>query len=351
MRIFTWSLLSGALLLLALGYLHMQGDPATPVLPEARTSYLELMPESSGENPRLHHRGPDGFDRWIDLSYQNGETGKLIFGEKGKLQEAIYRFADGSLRKTMRFAADGKTLTEGFELRASDRSTIWRTESVNRNAVSVTTVYWAGGKQVFSVVEESRQQGVRSSKFYRQDGTLQLARTENASGVLLSEKVFDQAGTLRSSLTSSTGATQVDYFRANGTLDFRQLYESYDYQKSGPEGQSIAAVARILQKVLVLGDDGDTVMRVLTIAGGYKPFVQQELKANEDGTRSRFVLDEKGQVITAKRLGKDNRQIDGFVEAKGVQHDFDPLYTAKPGGRAAEVFAEWKAEEAKASKH
>lgn len=347
MRILTWALLSGALLVSGLGYLHSQGEIPVDPLPEPRTTFMELMPESSGENPRVHHRGVDGNDLWIDLSYSNGESGKLTFGKNGKLQEAEYRFADATVRKSMRFAPDGKTLIEGFEVRSTDRTVLWRTESANRNALSVTTVYWIDGKQPFSVIEEDRHQGTRSSKFYRRNGGLHLTRQEDAAGVLLSEKVYDEAGTLRSALTSLPGATQVDYFRANGKLEFRQLYEAYEFQKEGPEGIAVASVARILQKVLVLADDGDTVMRMLTISGGYKPFVQQELVANEDGTRSRFVLDKKGQVITAKRLGKDNRQIDGVVEAKGSQHDFDPLFTEKPGAVASKLFSEWKAEESK----
>lgn len=348
MRILTAALISGALILLGLGYLHMIGEPPQPPPLDLRMSYREVMPEQFGELPRVHHRGPNGLDTHVDLTFTNGDTGTLKFGASGVLQEAEYKFADGALRKQMRFAADGKTLVEGFELRR-DRTQMWRTESFNRNSFAVTTVYWIGGKQPFSVIEENRQQGTRTSKYFRQDGSIQLSRMESASGILLSEKVFDVAGKLQSELSSKTGETTVDYFAASGKLAFKQVYEAYEYQKDGPNGQAVPAVARVLKKVLVVAEDGDTVMRILTISGGFKPFVQQELKANEDGTRSRFVFDEKGQLVTAKRLGNNNRAIEGFVEPKDAEHQFDPRYTEKPGVVASKVFGAWKEAEAKAS--
>ena len=349
MRILISALLAGVLLLLSLGYLHVTGEvPATPT-PELRTTYLEVMPESSGENPRVHHRGPDGIDRWVDLSFKNGETGKLTFGENGRLREAVYLYADGVPRKTMRFAADGVSIVEGFEHR-HDRSLLWRTETSNANELVVTTVFWTDGKQPFSVIEENRAQNTRASKYFRPNGSLQLARTHNLDGVLLSEKAYNESGVVLSELSSKPGLTQVDYFRANGTLEFRQLYDAYELEQARPDGSSFATVSRILAQVLVIAEDGDTVLRQLTISGGYSPYVQQELKANEDGTRTRFVFNKEGQTITAKLLSKDNRQVNGFVEAKGTQHAFDPSYTQKPGAAGTTVVSEWKSEEAKASK-
>ena len=348
MRILQPYVLFGALILcvVSLGACFLSPEPKTDWFLQTRADYMEMMHEDTNEYPRIHHTDSFGNDLWIALRYKNGESGKLTMGPEGKLSLAEYYFADGSLRKTMRFDKDGKTLFEGHELH-NDRSLFWKTESVNRDTYTVTTIYWPGGVTPFSVIEENRTHAMKTVKYFRQSGVLHVETLQTAAGQVLSQKTYDERGTIRSALTAGTGVAEVDYFRPNGKLEFKQVYEAYEYTRDLPDGKPFASVARFLRKVLIVGDDGDTVMRVLTMSAGLNPFVQMELKPNDDGTRTRYNLDNDGVVLSAKRLDKSNKQIPNVVEEKGPPRKFDAGLTAQPNVETERAIATWKAAQSK----
>lgn len=343
MRILKIALYPISFLTLVLGYLYLTAEPVLKPLPQPRTSFYEVMPEGSGENPRLHHL-EDGQDKVIDLSFTNGETGTLVFAKSGKLSQALYYFTDGSLRKSMRFKPDGETIVEGMELSRNDRTLLWKTESINRDSLSVTSVYWPGGQQPFSVIELNHDKGFKTTKVFRQNGAEWLDRLEDHD-LLISEKYFDEAGLLRGrfSLDKASGESQQDGLRADGTLEFRQLFESFAYTKLGRHGEDVEGTALFLRKVLLVAENGDTIMRILTLTRGADGFVHEELKANEDGTRSRYKLDKEGKVVNIRRLDEQNRIIDGAdnTTEKGETHTFDARYTEKPGSVWRAAVAQW----------
>lgn len=341
MRMLKPALVYGAVFLVLAGLAGIFSSKTDPAFtPQTQSTRLELMAEDSAELPRLHHYDADGIETHVDLRWKEGETGKLTRNPHGQLSEAEFRFANGSVRKLMRFAPDGKTLIHGFEL-SEKKEKIWETESSNRNSFISTKVYWSGGTQKYAEVEDNRSQGLRTTKYYRRDGTLWVWKLEKIGGPLVSEKSYYESGTVRSALTSNTGSTEVDFFREDGTLEFRQIYESYDMDGSDSEGQTIQTTARFLRKVLLIDETGNTVIRDLTLSSGMKRFIETELKANDDGTRSRFTLNEDGIVLNARRLDGKNRVIGVQAESKGELHKYEDRLLEQPGETSKQAVKQW----------
>lgn len=218
--------LAGLALVFSVGLVAHQPAPKViePDVPQPVSSYVEVMPEGSNENSRIHILDEDGVDKEIRIKYADDSEGLLLLYPSGKVKLERRTFVNGSLRKEANFDEDG-VLISGIEKRL-DSSILWVAVGQERNRVS-TKSYWPSG-QLFLERVVDRDSKMTELTFHREDGSVWMNMFRDHD-VLVTLKVYDQNARLRvlyGPVTdgSTSAPAQVVYFNEDGTPDFDQRY-------------------------------------------------------------------------------------------------------------------------------
>lgn len=313
-------------------------------------SRVEMMPETSPEFRRVHYAGPNGKDLKIEIAYRNNDYGYLFYRQDGTQREFLVVFPDGKTERIHSyFDVTGKVITKGFEVR-KDGSKLWTAEQPVAGGDITTTVYWQDGKTVFSVAVRSKDR--IETTFFKKDTTQKWVRlVTNLNGdIVYAEDVYGDTGNLvRSRQTDDGYAGTMDYYRADGTLYFRQTWErqSYgDYDDYGhgygyPGGYGYSSTPT-LKTVTVFGADGKTATLELALS-----YPRSVATWDQKGTKIVRFLKWDGSVESVQYVSKSgsttaNNSPTG-AEAKLPAYDATELTVGLP--KPVDCRAEWKAAE------
>lgn len=229
---------------------------------------IEMMPENSPEFLEKHYPGPDGKDLKTEIQYRNGDFGVKIYRADNTLAEWTITFRAGGTKLHAVFAKDGKQVILGEEFRA-DRTLKW--QASNKDSVVTTKTYYYDGNTVFSVVQRGIGADVEDASYFRLNGNIwmrQIAGVSDKSKPQL-EEVWNLEGqkvyARRSSDKDGKTATDITYFRPDGTAKFTQHWTSYTYQGYGYEygDYYYPSSTTVVSWVEEYGEDGTTVTRRL----------------------------------------------------------------------------------------
>lgn len=235
-------------------------------------SRVEMMPETSPEFRRVHYTGPDGKDLKVEIAYRNNDYGYLFYREDGTQREFLVVFPNGKTERIHSyFDVTGKVITSGFEVR-KDGSKVWAAEQPVPGGDITTTTYWQDGKTVFSVAVRSKDKV--ETTFYKKDSTQKWVRlvTNLGGDIVYAEDLYGDNGQLvRSRKTDDGYGGTMEYYRADGTLYFRQTWErqyygGYDYDGYGYGGGGGYSTTPTLKSVTVFGADGKTPTLEVTVS-------------------------------------------------------------------------------------
>jgi len=242
------------------------GEIDTPAAPSVVT---EVMPESSGEAYRVHVRGTAGQKTEVRIRYLDGSDGVLILHKDGSVNVERRHFVDGSVRKEAYFDTDG-ILRSGFEKRI-DKSLLWKTVVSDDDKI-VTHSFWPDGK-LFQQRTFDLTNGHSHRTFFRADGIRWQDDATNQFGVLVEQRLYDQAGRLRIHYSvTKEGAGKNPFFKVvhfdeNGVIDFDQLFGySADVYFDPADGESNPNP--VVLKNVGHYTDGQLVKRTFTSASG-----------------------------------------------------------------------------------
>lgn len=247
--------------------------------PAVRT-VIEMMPDTTSEWAEVHKLTADGKKVESTVLYRNGERGIRYWRPNQTLAKEIIRFADGRDRKYAEFAADGKQIITGKEIRA-DGSTVWEAVLGEKNFVTTKT-YWKNGT-VFCVERRKVDQPKVDQWFYYPDGKQWEHYVGTHDPMQMPERVdiWREDGTMAFSHYLGLNESSYDAtYRPDGTLQMRQIWvmrPTYTYS-STPAPQR-----RVLLKVEMYSDDGTRVTREFIMdSGGY--FADRVIDRAEDGS-------------------------------------------------------------------
>ncbi len=284
-----------------------QNPPPTPVSTKP-ADRIELMPTSSGEHLRRHIFDESGTEVETQIQYINGDRGWLRLRGDGTVAEYKLETKQGKLKIQRSFAADGKTVVAGKELR-DDGSTKILVESMPDGAIKTTT-YWFDGTHVFSI-DVRRADGSNETTFFRRSGSLWIRKSAAKADAPAVEESYDKAGKLE--LRRQPTATGVDvlHFRADGTASYKQSFT----ESSNQWGYK----SKTLIQVEEYAEDGKTVKRKLEMSDNGRNDVRSSYNYQADGTTivRRFrddgtveheeVLDRDGKVSKSKDYKEDEK--------------------------------------------
>ncbi len=324
-------------------------DHRTETTNSLTASRVEMMPETSPEFRRVHYTGPDGKDLKVEIAYRNNDYGYLFYREDGTQREFLVVFPN---RKTERihsyFDITGKVVTSGFEVR-KDGSKVWTAEQPVPGGDITTTTYWQDGKTVFSTAVRSKDR--IETTFFKKDTTQPWVRlvTSLSGDTVYAEDVYGDNGKLvRSRKTDDGYSGTVEYYRADGTLNFRQTWErqyygGYDYDGyGGPGGYGGYSPTPTLKSVTVFGADGKTATLEVTFSypGSVATWDKKGTKIvrylKYDGTVDRV------EYVSASGSTTTNNRPTGN-EAKVPSYNETELKVDMP--KPVDTRAEWKAAE------
>jgi hypothetical protein len=191
----------------------------------------------------------------------------------------------GTVLHEVKYAADGKTVVEGYHNR--DDGTRLKTITHDDKANTTTTVTcWWDGQSVFST-QVVNADGSFTNEMHHKNGAIWMKRTGTSSGVVTREETFDTNGVLQFVSEPQPGAmTLVTGYRPDGTMKSKQTFYVSTYYYGGGGQQ------RTLISVEEYAADGKTLARKITTGatnsgygywygGGYPDTVETH---NADGT-------------------------------------------------------------------
>jgi len=293
-----------------------QQKPTPPpvVVQPKPTEKIELMPDTSEEFARHHFIDATGFEVETRIDYRNGDKAVIKF-RANHSQESYKRTAkNGTVLIEQNFAADGKTITSGQELR-KDLTLKWKATQDASGAVTTKT-YWWDGTALFSEKVQQLPSGSYQTTFYRKDGTLWGKRSGPSDGVIAHEEQFNTSGKLEFTSERNGSDIVTTLYRADGTPEYRQhmieTTSSYGY------------TSRNLTSVEVLNADGKTVGRTLIMnSGGYS--VSQVVRNNADGTTTVRDVTYNGTVTHEEKRDSSGKVLSqkDYSSSDGVREDWD----------------------------
>jgi hypothetical protein len=304
-------------------------EAANPTPPPAVTQKpverVELMPDTSDEYLRRHYIDANGFEVETRIEYRNGDKATIKF-RSDKTQESYKRVAkNGSVLIEQNYAADGKTIVSGQELRA-DGTMKWK--ATQDAAGTVTTVtYWWDGKSVFSEKKQQMPSGAHETTYFRKDGsTVWMKKSGPTSGVVTKELQYGSDGKLQ--FMREKSATSIDvvttFYRADGTAEYKQ------YTTERPSGYGNYTY-RTLAYVEELAADGKTVVRKLHMNSSGYTVVKVE-RPNADGTVTVREVSYGGDVTREEKRDASGNVLDSkdYKPSDGVKESWDSRATREP---------------------
>lgn len=271
---------------------------------------IEMHPDTTPIWAERHHVTADGKKTKTDVLYRNGDTGTRFYRENQTVAKEITRFADGRQRFYAEYAADGKQIIAGSEIRA-DGTTVWTAERDARTNIVTTTRYWYNSV-VFSI--ERRKVGDANVKrtFYYRSGAKWMHFEGVHDGSLLPdvEEIWRQDGSLVFRHIKGLNETSTDFvYRADGTLHFKQVHvmRPYSYYYPGMTPQP-PQMRRMLLKIEVYDATGARAVRdyVMDAAGWY---LERVVDHNADGTHTHWSTVYDGTAFEKTIVDKDSRTI------------------------------------------
>ncbi len=224
--------LLGALAVIAvvIGGLLFTWRPAPPPPHTSNTKVTyELGAESSGIYMQKHLRRDDGTVRQTLIDYSNGALGTINYRLNGTAQDFVIVAPDGTHTLESLYAADGKTVVRGFELRA-DRTLAWNTDTLADGSLR-TVSFWSDGRQPFSISVINDKASAADFVYFRADGKLwahQWFKGLDSKGILLGEDLYSaRTGLIERSIRHVTDGRQSDtvtYYRIDGTARLRLVW-------------------------------------------------------------------------------------------------------------------------------
>lgn len=245
-----------------------------PVVTQKPTERIEMMPSDSEEFMRRHYIDATGVEVQTDIEYRNKD--KAVIKYRGDQTQSEYQRTtkDGKVVIQRYFAADGKTVVRGQELR--DDGTVKVKISQDASGAITTTTYWYDGQRVFSESVAQPNGAYKTTYFYK-NGQKWLVRSGPNTGVIATEVQYSRTGQLQFKREKSGSETTVTLYRNDGTELVRQhlvetpsQWGSYTY-KTMKSVDEMSADGKTVERTLVMSSDGWSVSQVV--------------RYNSDGTR------------------------------------------------------------------
>lgn len=289
--------------------------------------FRTLHPATSPVWMEEHFPGPNGRDLAVRTHYRNsGEVGLKIFGRNNVVATETIWTADQRVRLHAEYAADGRQVISGFELRPNGTK-LW--EASNSEGVVTKTTYWVDGTSVFSV--ERRAPGALPATaevhYFTQSGKRWMDYTGTAARNVA--EYVSRAQTLEAwsdadvhtvSISMNGDNALVSIYGSEGKLSHVQEWvpSSYGWFDDGVR-------ERRLRKVTVYSPEGK-IVRVIELIGNSVTVVT-EIAA--DGSRVAYGFTPWGAPRDAIRYNAEGGQI-GTIEAKDVHLTFDRAVVQAP---------------------
>jgi hypothetical protein len=308
----TRALTAAASLLLLAGFLTGCDNKDTgqkptppPVVSVKPTERVELMPDSSPEFLRRHFTDANGFEVETRIEYRNGDRAIVKF-RADQTQETFKRTAkDGTVLIEQNFAADGKSIVSGRELRP-DGTLKWQATQDSSGAVTTVT-YWYDGKTVFSERTAATPGGAWTGTYFRKDGKIWVKRSGSTASATDREEQYTVDGKLYAVIEQKGTEMIATLYRADGTVQYKQhMVTTTSSYGSGYTYKTMATVDEF-------DTDGKTLVRTLVMnSGGYT--VASVIHPNADGTATvrtlrwdgvvthEEVRDSSGKIISQKNV-------------------------------------------------
>lgn len=268
-----------------------------PVVVSKPAERVELMPDTSEEFLRRHYIDANGFEVETRIEYRNGDKAVLKY-RADQTQESYKRTAkNGTVLIEQNFAADGKSVVGGRELRP-DGTLKWQTTQDSSGAVT-TEVYWYDGKSVFAQTTQNPPGGAWSATYFRKDSKLWMKTSGPKTGQVTRQEVYD-GGRLAVIMERNGQDVVATALRADGTAEFKQ----YITETASNYGGYVYSNIRYVEEFAA---DGKTVVRKLVMdSNGYG--VTAVERTNPDGTTTVRTLRYDRTVI-----GEETRDANGNV--------------------------------------
>lgn len=264
--------------------------PKPPPVVTRPTETLEPMPEDSEEFLRRHFTNANGIEVETRIEYRNGDKAVTKYRNDGS-QLSYNRVAkDGTVVADKAFAADGKTIVSGREMR-EDKTLKW-TAMQDANGVVTMVTYWYNGKTVFAQTVTQPNSSYEAT-YFRKDGSLWMKRSGKAADVIDREQQFDNAGKLTVTLERTAQDVVSVVYRPDGTV----LYKQHITERKSSYGNY---VNRNVVSVDEFAADGTTLVRRLVMdSNGYNVTAVERPQA--DGTTLVRTLNSSGGVVSEER--------------------------------------------------
>lgn len=277
---------------------RQEQKPTPPPLvnPKPRET-VEMMPSSSEEFLRRHILDANGFEIETRIEYRNGD--KAVIKMRPDSTQAEYRRVtkDGTVKVEQIFAADGKTVVRGQELR--DDGTMKLKTSQDASGLITAVTYWYDGQRVFTE-KKHRVGGAYETTYYYKDGNVWMKRSGPADGTVDKETLYDRTGKVQFVREKKPTEVVVTVYGANGKPSHRQhvvekpsQYGSYVnktmlyVEEFAADGTTVTRKFVMtsdgwsLDHVVRFNDDGTTTVRKL--GGTYDPIVTREEQRDAAG--------------------------------------------------------------------
>ncbi len=294
--------------------------PSPQVVTPKTQETVEMMPPNSEEFLRRHFIDSTGFEVETHINYRNGE--KAIVKMRPDKTKAEYRrmAKNGTVRIEQIFAADGKTVIGGHEL----RDDLTKKFSISQNSAGATTTvtYWYDGVRVFSEKTVSKN-GAYEITYYYKSGKKWLSRSGPSDGVVTKEAQYRRDGTKEITREPGTNETIVTRHRADGTAEYRQ----HIVERPSPYGGYYTN--RTVISVEEMDVDGTTVLRKLVMSDdGYS--LVETVRFNADGTTTHRTVTGYYGTVTHEETRDSNGTVTSqkdYTSADNVQETYDSSST------------------------
>jgi hypothetical protein len=278
------------------------------------TPRVELMPDDSDEYLRRHFTNANGVEVETQIEYRNGDKADVKYRADGSQLSYNRTAKDGSVVADKTFAADGKTIVSGREVR-EDKTLKW-TASQDANGVVTMVTYWWDGKTVFANTV-TQPNGSYEATYFRKDGSLWMKRMGAQTGTVDREQSFDNSGKLAFTLEHTPQDIVATLYRADGTV----LYKQHMTERKSGYGNYVNRTMLFVEEYAA---DGKTVERKLVMdSSGYS--VDSVERPQSDGTTLVRSLNSSGAVVHEARRDANGNIVSqrDITPADGIKEPYE----------------------------
>lgn len=294
--------------------------PPVVVVPKP-TERVEMMPSNSDEYLRRHVVDANGIEIETRIEYRNGDKATIKLRPDQTQSEYLRVTKTGQVRTEQHFAADGKTVVSGQELRDDNTMKLKISQDANGTITSVT--YWYDGTRVFA--EKIQQSsGSYQTTFFFKNGQVWMKRSGPSAGIVAKEQQYTRTGTLEFTREKTSQDVTITYYRADGTVNYRQhlvevpsQYGNYSWKTMGSI-EEFAADGKTVTRKLVMSSDGYSVEKVIRYNSDGTSVVRD---VRYDGTVTHEEKRDASGTVTSQK---------DFSSSDGVREQIDRSITREP---------------------